>query len=418
MVSVEIVEPKPFCPPVHPVFFRDLFTREPLREARDHGLQFCQCGLTLGGVACAVLLRQITHEVGTFQDHASARRGRGQFSEIPKKRGIPNPSHDPLLIADVLFCKLDDWTRFHVAVRADVVRYPGGHGTERLAVMSVIRVDDTDRHAGAHFHNEPANLDQLFGPEGELGIHVGANGAIGVIPDVVDPLFDQLTEPGFGQQFLDIRLAYAGGHTGEQTRTQRGFQAPQRTFEDVYIAAAFVADDLVPLDGDEWCGIADFRQTRGDFVGDALAVGEDLKIAVGVVGENVEQTGVEEGLSAENAEESVPLGFGVVDESVHLLGGDLMCVSGDVDPTTLAAQIAAVEDRDVEEGRKELAFLQTLFEPFDAEDAFHPKVPQELSDATRRRGAQDAESEIREHGGICGVDGRHGGWLIAAGGET
>jgi hypothetical protein len=64
----------------------------------------------------------------------------------------------------------------------------------------------------------------------------------------------------------------------------------------------------------------------------------------------------------------------------------------------LAAEVATIQDGDVEEGRKVLAFLHASFESFDADNAFDPEVPQELSDAAGRGGAENAESEFREHG--------------------
>lgn len=274
----------------------------------------------------------------------------------------------------------------------------GGHRTERFPVVSVIGIDNPDGHLSAHFNDEAADFDELLGSQGELGVHVGSDRTVGVVPDVMNPLLDELAEPRFGEEFLDIGLADAGGDAGEESGAEGGFEAAEGAFEDVDIASAFVTDDFVAFDGDERGCVPDLGQPGCDFIGDALSVREDLEIAIGVTGEDVEKAGVEEGFAAEDAKEAISFTFGVGDEAVHLLGGDLVCVGGDIDPAALAAEVAAVEDGDVEEGGEELAFFHAAFESLDAEDSFDAEVPQELSDAAGRGGAEDAEGEFGEHG--------------------
>ena len=53
------------------------------------------------------------------------------------------------------------------------------------------------------------------------------------------------------------------------------------------------------------------RRRLRDFVGDELAVGEDLEVSVRVRGEQIEQLRVHERLAAEDAEEGVPVRLGV-----------------------------------------------------------------------------------------------------------
>ena len=60
-------------------------------------------------------------------------------------------------------------------------------------------------------------------------------------------------------------------------------------------------------------------QLLRDLVGDQLAVGEDLEVAVRVRGEQIEQLRVQERLAAENAEVGVAVRLGVVDDAVQLV---------------------------------------------------------------------------------------------------
>ena len=81
----------------------------------------------------------------------------------------------------------------------------------------------------------------------------------------------------------------------------------------------------------------------------------------GMLGEEVEQLRVHERLAAEDAEEAVAVGLGVVDEPVQVVEVDLDLGLIDVDPAALAAQIAGVEDGDVEERREIDAVLAAAF---------------------------------------------------------
>jgi hypothetical protein len=215
----------------------------------------------------------------------------------------------------------------------------------------------------------------------------------------MNPFFDELAEPRFREEFLDVGLADAGRHAGEKSSSERRFQAAEGAFEHVNVPASLVADQFVALDGDERGGVAEFSEASRDFVRDALSVREDLEIAIGMVGEDIEKPRVEERLAAQNAKEAVAFTLGVRDEAIHVIGGNLVRIRCNVHPATLAAEVAAIQDGDVEEGRKVLAFLHASFESFDADNALDPKVPQELSDAAGRGGAEDAECEFCEHGG-------------------
>ena len=100
----------------------------------------------------------------------------------------------------------------------------------------------------------------------------------------------------------------------------------------------------------------------GDLLGDHLTVSEDLEVAVGVLGEEVEEAGVEEGFAAEDAEEAVAVVAGVVDEAVEFIEFDEVAGGVDVDPAALAAEVAAVDDAEVEEGGEDDALFEALFE--------------------------------------------------------
>ena len=98
--------------------------------------------------------------------------------------------------------------------------------------------------------------------------------------------------------------------------------------------------------------------TRPDVVGDELAVREDLEIAIGMGRDDVEELRVHEGFAADETEEIVAHFLRFVDQLVHGLKVDRLLLRGDIDPAALTSQIATVDDRDVQEGRKDDALLE------------------------------------------------------------
>jgi hypothetical protein len=176
-------------------------------------------------------------------------------------------------------------------------------------------------------------------------------------------------------------------------------KAAHRSAKDLFLPAAFVADDLASLDGDQRGGVAETAQALGDFLGDELSVGEDLEVAVGMSGKDIEQLRVHERFAAEQAEEGVAVRLRVADEAIHRIEIEGGALGFDIHPATLAAQVAGVDDRDVEERREVLAVAQPPLEALDGEHPFHPEIPEELPDAFRVGGAQGAKGELREHGG-------------------
>jgi len=55
----------------------------------------------------------------------------------------------------------------------------------------------------------------------------------------------------------------------------------------LFFAAALIAYDFAALDRDEGSGVADLAQALRDFVGDELAVGKNLKVAIGMSREQI-----------------------------------------------------------------------------------------------------------------------------------
>ena len=273
-----------------------------------------------------------------------------------------------------------------------------GHGAERLALVVVVGIDDGDGQLGPHVDDEAAHLGDLIRREGELGADLGPDGAVGVIPGVVDAHVDEAAQPGLGEEVVDVRLAEAGGHAGEHAGIEAVLQAAEGAGEHVGLAAALVADDLGALDADERGDVSELAHGGGGFLGDHLAVREDLEVGVRVHGEEVEELRVHEGLAAEDAEEGIPAPLGVVHDLVQLVEVQGLARLIDIDPAALAAEVAGVQDGNVKEGREELALLHALLVKHHRARPLVAEIPADLGQAKRIDGAQDAGGEGEEHG--------------------
>ena len=376
----------------------DFLAGEPLREARGHGFEFGHRGAAQGGVARAVLHDDLLHEVGALEDDAAARVLRAEVAEVLEKCGVAHRGEDAALVADVFRGELDDGAGLDVAARADVMRDAVAHRAERLAAVIVVGVNHRDGHLCAHLDDEAAHAHELIRAQRERGIHLRADGAVGVIPHVMRADFDQLAQPFLGAEFVNVRLAHARGDAGEDALAQAVLQAAHGAREDFLFSPPLVAHDFAALDAHERRGVADLPQALRDFLGDELAVREDLKVAVRVRREEVEQLRVHERLAAEDAEERVPVRLRVGDGAVQRVEIDLRALGLDIHPAALAAQVAGVQDREVEEGRKIFTALDAALEFLDREQPLHAEIPHELSKQPRVGRAEDAEGELWKHG--------------------
>src|SRR5207247_2011202 len=142
-------------------------------------------------------------------------------------------------------------------------------------------------------------------------------------------------------------------------------QAAQRFVKNILFATAFVADNFAPFDTDERSDIAKAAQFGRDFIRDELAIGEYLKIAVGVCGENLEQLRMHERLAAQNAEKGIACApFRIIDHVVECGEIDHLAGRLDIDPAALAAKVAAIDDGEIDKRREIFAAFDAALEAF------------------------------------------------------
>ena len=159
-------------------------------------------------------------------------------------------------------------------------------------------------------------------------------------------------------------------------------QSSHRGREYTRFAAALIADNFGPLNADQRSHVAAFPKALGDLIGNKVSVGEDLKVNVRMRFENFEQLFVHERLAAQQAEKRVAHFLGRRDHPVHRFDIDLVLLGGNVNPATGAAEVAGVDDRDVEVGGKELPVAKPAFVLLNASPAFEAHVPAELPEQT------------------------------------
>ena len=215
-------------------------------------------------------------------------------------------------------------------------------------------------------------------------------------PGVVHAHVDQPPEPLLGEHRVDVGAAEACGHAGDQFRLEADFEASERAVEHLTAATADVARRRVTLDAHQRRGVAESLEAAGDLGRDQLAVGEDLEVAVGVGGQQVEQPRVEEWLASEQPEEDVAVGLGIADDRVKFLEGHHRPRRLHVDPAALTLEVAGVDDREMQKRREDDSLPLPRLEFFDGDQPLHAEIPAELPEAVGCHGRQHVAGHLGE----------------------
>ena len=99
-------------------------------------------------------------------------------------------------------------------------------------------------------------------------------------------------------------------------------QPCKRFVEHVEPSTAHIADALGSFETDERSDVTEPAQLAGDGVCNELAVRKDLEVAIGMVTEELQQLGMKERLTAEDAEVAVSVLLRVADDAVQILQGE------------------------------------------------------------------------------------------------
>ena len=260
---------------------------------------------------------------------------------------------------DRFFGQLDNRTWLNMPAGSDMVRESSYGRAQRFTLSVVVSIDHYDRLLDTRVHDKLTNAAKLFGIQRKFRRALRANHAVDVEPAVHDPHLHQSIHPSILQQVIDIGFADAGADTCHHLVVQTILKAFHRLTEDIIATTALIADDLRPFDTDQWGYVPQLPQSFCDFVGDEVAVGENLEVRVRMSRQNVEQFFMHEGLATQDTKEGVPhlLGFG--QRFIHGCEVDFGLLACNVNPTALATKIASVDNGDVQKRREELPAFQS-----------------------------------------------------------
>ncbi len=167
---------------------------------------------------------------------------------------------------------------------------PVAAGQSALPFAVVIGIDDDDRLLRPHLDDELARPPGLFGRQAQIRVRVRAHRPIDVEPGVHHAHFDEPVDPLIGQQVVDVGSAQAGADAREELVVQAVLRClassspstparPRRSSLTISVPSTLMSGVTLPS----------LPQSLGLFVGDEVAVGEDLEVAVRVRFEHVEQ---------------------------------------------------------------------------------------------------------------------------------
>lgn len=259
---------------------------------------------------------------------------------------------------DGLFGELHNRTGFDVAPGIDMVADPGRRGAQRSPFAIMVGVDDHNRFLGAHLDDKLPRADSLFGCQAQVRIGVGSHRPVDVKPGIEHSHLDESIDPFLPQEVVDVGASQAGADTREDSRIQGILKTLQRLAQHPGPTAPLIADDLGPLHGNQRGDVPELPHSFRPFGGNEVAVGEDLEIAIRVLGEHVEQLRVQERLAPDNAEEHISHLPGLAHQFVERLRADGLLLQADIDPTPLAAEVTGINDRHIQERREELPALE------------------------------------------------------------
>jgi hypothetical protein len=107
---------------------------------------------------------------------------------------------------------------------------------------------------------------------------------------------------------------------------------------------------------------------------------------------------VHQRLAADDAEEAVPHRLRLADEAVEGVGRDGLLLVGHVHPAALAAEVAGVDDGDVQERREHLAALEPQLVPVDGQGGAEAHVVGELPQEALVGLDEHPLGHLQEHG--------------------
>lgn len=389
---------------VDPVLLGNLEARLMLAGARFQSFQFGESGTSLGSIGRAVFDDQLFYQIWAFQHYATSRGLGGNTPEIVQKLRFGHDLVDAGAIVNAFAGELDDRAWLDRARGTNVMADSRCHRTKGTATIIPVGFNDSDRHLLSHLDNESPKSHDLFRREGEFRRWFRADHTIGVEPRIMDPHVNQSLEPLFADQ-IDVGFAHTGGNANDQSIVDAILYTGERLVEHVLGTATFIADDVGPLDTDQRCGVTHASQSFGYLVGDQLAIGKDLEVAIGMLPEHFKQIWMHERFTTENPEVAVPMLLGIQDQSVEILLADHLSRRCHIDPATLASQLATVDDGDEQEGRK----VDPLFESFlvflHRSHSLVPKVVGELPKKSLVNFVEHAICELSDHETILGVSG-------------
>ena len=184
------------------------------------------------------------------------------------------------------------------------MRETGRGWTECIPVAVVIGIHNDDRLLVPHFDDESPGLFLLVGRQAQIGRGFGSHWTVDVEPGVQHTHFNESIEPCFGQQ-VHVRLTEAGADPCDNPSIKAVLQPLHGAAVDLLFAAPLIADNFVSLNTDQRSDVAQLMYAAGDFRCNKVSVRKDLKIAVRMFSQDVEQLRMHERLATDDAEERI-----------------------------------------------------------------------------------------------------------------
>ena len=259
-----------------------------------------------------------------------------------------------------------------------MVAHACGSGTNGASLLIPIDIDENDGGVHALVDKELTKPQYLLGCKCLLRMGVGSDGSIDVVPEIGGSLVGYPLDVLTADQLIVVVLANAGGDAEDESRLSTSTDSPECALINSIGLTAAVALCLQSLDADDGGDVACLAELAGDVVGEECAIGEELEVAVAVVGEDVQQSSIHQGFATEDAEELGAVSLALTDDAVYLFHRQML-PSSLTHPTSAASEVAGLGDGNhVEGGEEGFASLLPLLEVAHVGQIGQAEVPAEL----------------------------------------
>ena len=291
---------------------------------------------------------------------------------------------------------LNDGTEFNCPGRGNVMAHTRSTRTNGPTLFVPIYINKYNRGIEPFLNKELTKSSYLLLRQRLLGMGIGTNGTIDIIPKIGCTLSSHALNVLTAHQFVVVILANAGCNAKDKSCPPASTDAAECALIDFVSLAATVTLLFQSLDTDKRRNIASLAEPEAGLLSKQRSIGEELEIAVVMPLENADESLVHQGFPSQYAKELGAVTLTLADDTVYLLHRQAL-PSSLAYPAAAASQITGLGDGNHIEGREErFAPLLSSLEPPHIPQIGPAEIPAELPQQPDRGLAEHPPADFHQ----------------------